>query len=341
MTSGPLVSIILPVYNGERYIGSTLDSALGQTYRNIEIILVNDGSRDGTPAIVERRAVDDSRIRVIHQTNRGVAAARNRALAEARGEFVAPLDADDLWDPAKIARQVARMIEAGKNTGLIYTWWVWIDATGAVLDCSPRWRIEGDASDTLLKVNYTGNASVPLYRRRWLEQVGGYDETMRERDAHGCEDWDVALKVAEQSRVAVVPSLLVGYRRCRHSMSARTDRMWRGHSLVVNAARHRRAGLSEAVVQQSRDQFALHLAGVCFWSAAYPRAIGWGLRALRSGFALRILPYVVRLLSETLFRNPRAARPVRPGVLFSDIGLLQPRIPYDVLYDRLKRQRLN
>src|SRR5712671_4891186 len=112
----PLVSIILPVHDGEAYVGDTLDSALGQTYRNLEVIVVDDGSRDGTRAVVESFAIRDSRVHVIAQPNRGVADARNRAIAAARGEFIAPLDADDLWDPTKIERQVGRMIDAGEST---------------------------------------------------------------------------------------------------------------------------------------------------------------------------------------------------------------------------------
>src|SRR6267378_894238 len=111
----PLVSVILPVRDGESSIGDTLESALGQTYRNIEVIVVDDGSRDRTRAIVEARALRDSRVRVIGQNNRGLAASRNRALAIARGEFIAPLDADDLWDPTKMERQVHRMTEAGDS----------------------------------------------------------------------------------------------------------------------------------------------------------------------------------------------------------------------------------
>src|ERR1700681_4675250 len=117
--TGPLVSIILPVYNGEAHVDGTIDSALHQTYRNIEVIIVDDGSRDRTPAIVDASATRDSRVRVITQTNCGVANARNRAIEAARGEFIAPLDADDLWDPTKIARQVHRMIQGGEDTGLV------------------------------------------------------------------------------------------------------------------------------------------------------------------------------------------------------------------------------
>jgi glycosyltransferase involved in cell wall biosynthesis len=284
---------------------------------------------------VAARALSDSRVRVIAQPNRGVAAARNRGLAEARGEFIAPLDADDLWDPTKIEKQVGRMMEAGDSTGLVYCWWVWIDAHGAVLDCSPRWRIEGDAAETLLQVNYTGNASVPLYRRRDLEQVGGFDVTLRDRDAQGCEDWDAALKVAERSRVAVVPSVLVGYRRRRESMSTRTDRMWRSHALVVNGARQRRPELKTSSIRRSHDQFALHLAGVSYWSRAYLHAIVWGLRASRSSLALQILPDVIRLFSKALMRSGRSSRKmVRPGVHFSSWDMPQSLIPYDRIYNR-------
>jgi glycosyltransferase involved in cell wall biosynthesis len=334
-TLEPLVSVILPVYNGEADIETTLDSALQQTYRNIEVIIVDDGSRDGTRALVDALARRDSRVRVVAQTNRGVAAARNRGLAEARGQFIAPLDADDVWDPTKIERQVDRIRETGDNTGLVYCWWVWIDDNGAVLDCSPRWRIEGNAAETLLQVNYTGNASVPLYRRRDLEQVGGFDVTLRDRGAQGCEDWDVALKIVERSSVAVVPSVLVGYRRRRASMSTRTDRMWRSHVLVVNGATKRQPALSPSSIRRSHDQFALHLAGVSFWSRAYVRSICWGLRASRSSLVLHVLPYVIRLFSRMLVRPRHSSRKiVRPGVRFSSWDMPRSLIPYDRIYDR-------
>ena len=340
-TLEPLVSVILPVYNGESDVEATLYSALGQTYRNIEVIIIDDGSRDGTRTLVEALALRDSRVRVITQLNRGVAAARNRGLADARGEFIAPLDADDVWDPTKIERQVSRMMEAGDNTGLVYCWWVWINVHGAVLDCSPRWRIEGNAAETLLQVNYTGNASVPLYRRRDLEQVGGFDVTLRDRGAEGCEDWDVALKIAERSGVAVVPAVLVGYRRRRASMSTRTDRMWRSHALVVNGARRRRPELRASSIRRSHDQFALHLAGVSYWSRAYLHAIVWGLRASRSSLALQVLPYVIRLFSKTLVRSGRSSpKMVRPRVRFSSWDMPQALIPYDRIYNRrFKRLR--
>jgi glycosyltransferase involved in cell wall biosynthesis len=101
----PLISCIVPVFNGERYLGETLDSILAQTYRPLEIIVADDGSTDGTPAVV---ASYGERVRYLSQLNAGPAAARNLGLCAARGEFIAFLDADDLWHPEKLARQMAR-----------------------------------------------------------------------------------------------------------------------------------------------------------------------------------------------------------------------------------------
>jgi len=328
----PLVSIILPVHDGESSIAATIESAVGQTYRDTEIVVVDDGSRDATRTIVEAWAARDPRVRLIAQPHRGVAAARNRALESARGELIAPLDADDLWDPTKIERQVHRLLEAGDGTGLVYCWWVTIDDDGLLLDSSPAWRIEGLGADTLVLVNYTGNASVPLYRRRILEAVGGYDVTLRDRGAEGSEDWDLALKVAERSRVVVIPEYLVAYRKRRQGMSRRSDRMWRSHGLVIDAARARCPSLSRAAIRRSQDQFALYLAGVAYWSGAYPEAVGWGLRALRSPFAFQVLPLVMRLFS-TQFRGPSTApRVISAGARFSTWDLPQPLIPYDRIY---------
>src|SRR5262249_17267514 len=103
-----LVSCIVPVFNGERYLGETLDSILAQTYRPREIIVVDDGSTDGTAAVV---AAYGKRVTSVWQANAGEMAARNRGLTRARGEFIAFLDADDLWHPEKLARQIARFQE--------------------------------------------------------------------------------------------------------------------------------------------------------------------------------------------------------------------------------------
>ena len=187
MNHDPLVSVILPVYNGAEFLGSALESALSQTNRHLEIIAIDDGSTDGTPAVLDLYALRDSRIRVLTQAHGGVARARNRGIAEAHGNFIAPLDADDLWEPTKIDRQMQRMLAAGNETGFVYPRWVWIDASGSVLDRSPRWMFEGHTFESLFQINFTGNASVPLFRRHCVEEAGGYNKRLAATGAGGCE----------------------------------------------------------------------------------------------------------------------------------------------------------
>jgi glycosyltransferase involved in cell wall biosynthesis len=104
VSAPPLVSVIVPVYNGERYLGAALTSALGQTYVSLEVIVVDDGSTDGTGDVARRYPV-----RYVRQVNQGTGAARNTGLAAARGDFIGHLDADDLWEPDKTRLQVAAL----------------------------------------------------------------------------------------------------------------------------------------------------------------------------------------------------------------------------------------
>jgi glycosyltransferase involved in cell wall biosynthesis len=103
--NSPLITCIIPVFNGERYLREALDSVFAQTYRSLDVVLVDDGSTDNTAAIA---ATYDDRVRYVHQNNLGPPAARNMGIRAARGEFIAFLDADDLWHPEKLERQIAR-----------------------------------------------------------------------------------------------------------------------------------------------------------------------------------------------------------------------------------------
>jgi glycosyltransferase involved in cell wall biosynthesis len=109
----PLVSAIMPVYNSEKYITETLDSVCAQTYRNLEIVIVDDGCTDSTPEIIKKKMAACPNIVFIRQKNAGVSAARNRAIRESRGDYVAFIDSDDLWEPTKIETQVGAMQETG------------------------------------------------------------------------------------------------------------------------------------------------------------------------------------------------------------------------------------
>ena len=324
----PLVTVLLPVFNGERFLDGTLQSARSQSHRNLEILVVDDGSTDGSRAIVERHASLDPRVRLIVQQNAGVARARNNALAQARGEFIAALDADDLWAPQKIEQQVQRLLEAGSETAFAYCWWVWIDASGQLLDQSPPWRLEGRVLQQLIVVNFTGSASGPLFRRSCLQEIGGYDEELVRVNAGGCEDLDVALRLAERFPVVAVPEVLLGYRRTAGSMSSDVAMMCRSQQRVLRGVRDRHPELHPRLFRASARVFALYLAGVSFWSGRLREAFYWGFR---SGvrLPLQVAPYVLRLL---LRPRPQAS-PVRmvPGVPLPSARLPRPLIPYDRL----------
>jgi glycosyltransferase involved in cell wall biosynthesis len=321
------VSVIIPVYNGAEFVSLALDSALAQTYGNLEVIAVDDGSTDNTWEILNRYRARDSRVRVLRQQNGGVARARNYAIAEAKGKFIAPLDADDLWEPTKIERQVERMLEAGPGTGLVYSWWVWIDPQGKVLDRSPHWTIAGDAFEALLQMNFTGNASVPLFRKDCIEEAGGYNEELAARRAGGCEDWELALRVADRHKVAVVPELLVGYRRSKGSMSTACDTMWRSQQLVMQSMQTLRPNLNSRLIARQNHQFAMYLAGLSFWSGNLVAAFRWGSRA---GWALplQVAPYVIRLLVRRDGLN-RSEQIMMPGVALDLRSIPAPLLPYD------------
>src|SRR5690606_15764611 len=138
---------------------------------------------------------------LLQQSNSGVADARNLGIEHARGVYIAPLDADDLFYPQKLEAQVARMESGDEAMGVVYCWWISIDHEGRVFGGSSPWNLEGDVYEQLLYVNFVGNASVPLFRRSALEQVGGYDESLRARGGQGCEDWELMLRVAEKYNV--------------------------------------------------------------------------------------------------------------------------------------------
>jgi glycosyltransferase involved in cell wall biosynthesis len=335
MTHQPLVSVIVGAYNAGPFIEETLRSVTHQTYRALEVIVVDDGSTDGTAALVRAAQARDPRIRLMQQENQGIAAARNRAIEASRGELLAPLDGDDVWHPKKLEHQVERLQAAGAATGFTYCWWAWIDSSGHVLDRSPRWRIEGQVLQELIEVNFTGNASVPLFRRAAVEEAGGYNTGLRQQGAEGCEDWELALRVAERYAVAVVPRVLVGYRRHPHGLSASLEVMWRSQSEVMKHLATRVPDLPSEAFRRSRGQFALHLAGVAFWSGRYGRACRYALRVWPITLGLAVMPYVARVLAGRLWSGVVGRTPLaRASRRFDEDELPESLIPYDRIHER-------
>lgn len=239
MTSAPLMSVVLPAFNAERWIDRTLLSVRSQTYEALEIVVVDDGSSDRTAELVGRHTAVDARVRLVRQENAGVAAARNRGLAETSGEFVATIDADDLWAPDKIRRQLAVFQQAGEEVGLVYARSATIDAEGRITRLDRRPGIEGAALEAMCVYNVVGNGSAAMMRRAAVVEAGGYDPGLRAARAEGCEDYKLYFTIAERFRFAFVDDWLVGYRDLQGSMSSNVLQMIRSRDLCVAELRTR------------------------------------------------------------------------------------------------------
>lgn len=225
------VSIVIPAHNAARTIGQTIGSAAAQSLLDIEIIVVDDGSTDETAAIVAGMAAREPRLRLIRQANGGVARARNRGIGEARGRYIAPLDADDIWHPEKLVRQVATLDGAGPEVALAYNWFRRIDEHGDVLPGSPCPRIEGWVYHRHLIWNFISNGSTPLIRADLLRDTL-YEPVLRDAGNEGCEDYLMQLRLVRNFAVACVPAFLTGYRQIAGAMSRNVARMLRSHLQV-------------------------------------------------------------------------------------------------------------
>jgi tetratricopeptide (TPR) repeat protein len=214
-----LVSLIVPVYNGEAFIAEAIDSVLAQTYPHWELIVVDDGSTDGTSAVLSRFA--DGRIRCIHQANQGLAAARNAGICLARGEFLAFLDADDLWDPQFLQTCVGYLAEQREVAG-VCTASRMVDPQGRVL---PQW---GDAwwSGPALHARLLEGGFFPpnavLVRAAAVRAVGLFDTGLQGR---GTEDWDLWLRITERYSMHGLAEPLAYYRVYPGSMATQTAGM--------------------------------------------------------------------------------------------------------------------
>lgn len=238
-SSDKSVAVIIPCFNSEGTIGETLQSVCSQTYQNLEIIVVNDGSTDRSIEIVEGYARSDRRISIINQQQAGVAAARNRGAAHATSDLLAFVDADDLWSRRKIELQAPLLSAAEPEVALAYCWSIGIDTTSRCLRYKPQFTDEGRVLQQMCRNNLLGNGSGLMVRRSAYEAVGGFDSSLRQRRAQGCEDWQIGLRFAERYKIKVAPHYLVGYRQHLASMSHDALQMVRSAELVLHEYKSR------------------------------------------------------------------------------------------------------
>lgn len=318
----PLVSTIIPAFNAAESLQETLTSVTRQTYRNLDIIVVDDGSTDDTAEIARRHMRLDTRVRLLQKENGGVASARNAGIHASRGEYVAFIDADDLWHRTKIEKQVAVLRAASQNVALVYAPFRLIDEQGSVLGFQRRIGVEGWVLYRHFHANLVGNGSSILVRRTVLEELGGFDTTLRAAGAEGCEDLLLQLRIAARYQFREVPEYLVGYRRRRGSMSSDSEQMLRSGTLAVRMA------LEEcgAIPNLSRDAILVRYEWYRLRRAAQRGQIGKSMHQFFVQFVQNPLLVLILLGDDLMVAVPRgvsrlmAALRHRLSVSYSDVS---------------------
>jgi glycosyltransferase involved in cell wall biosynthesis len=304
----PLVSVIIPAYNAEIFIARTLQSVLSQTYQNIEVLVVDDGSKDRTAEIVESFAQKDSRIILLQQTNAGVAAARNLAIEKSRGEYIAPIDADDIWYPQKLEKQVQCMLEAEPSVGLVYAWSTFINEEDVIIGKYTSYyyqnipSIEGYVYPAMMYTNLIGNASVPLIRRSCFEKVGFYNCKLKEQNAQGCEDWDIYLRIAEFYQFRVVPEFLIGYRQVKGSMSKSYQSMAKSYDLVMADSKKRHPEIPIYIYNWSASSFYIYVVNKSRESGDYWSTLIWLCKAIKLDYSPLLQTWIYRCFFVSLMQ---------------------------------------
>lgn len=238
------VSVVIPVHNGEKYLAQAIESVLAQTHRDLELLIVDDGSTDATAAIIRRYADRDPRVRCLSQENRGVAAAGNRGLEEARSEWVARLDADDVFLPEKLERQMA-FLDRNPGAKIVGTLACFINHAGRPLGLVGT---EGPFTPAeysrLVRENrpiYFVNSSTLMHRDTVLT-VGGYREAFAP-----AEDVDLWIRMAERGHLMLkIPEPLLLYRMHGASLTMTQNARQRLlHRWAIACGKARGKGLTE------------------------------------------------------------------------------------------------
>ena len=224
----PKISVVIAAYNAEATILETLQSLRQQTFTDFEIIVINDGSSDRTLDVLG--SIDDQRLKIFSDQNVGLSVARNRGIARAEGEFIAFLDADDLWSADKLERQLAAL-EQHPQAGVAYSWTSFIDEQGQFLYVQPPVYFEGNVYSQLLLENFLACGSVPLIRRQAIESVGGFVPGLA-----SSEDWEYWLRLARQWSFVLVPQHQVFYRQRFGSLSSKIDIREEVNLMIVEQA---------------------------------------------------------------------------------------------------------
>ncbi len=301
---GPLVTAIVPVYNGEGFVADAIRSVLAQTYPNVECLVVDDGSTDGSAEAVKTFGAD---VRYLAKENAGVASARNHGVSHARGELVAFLDADDAWVPKKIEKQVG-ILRAQPEAGLVYSGMSLVDEKmspiGELRPAPPALALR----NTLLleQPSATGIGSTALLPAEVFRAIGGFDERLSTS-----ADCDLTCRIALQHPLACIPEPLALYRCHGSQMSSDPTVLEHDMSLIYEKL-FVGGRLPPDVVALRRRAYAnlyFMLAATALNRRETVRFLGYAVRAAAYD-ARRVVPLIAKRLRS---RKPSPPAPVDAG----------------------------
>jgi glycosyltransferase involved in cell wall biosynthesis len=289
------ISVIIPVFNTERLVAEAIRSVLAQTHEDFELILVDDGSTDGSAAVCA--GFDDPRIRLVRQQNRGLAGARNAGIRHARGDLLAFLDADDAWMPDKLVRHLDHL-GSHPEVGVSFSHSALMDDAGRL---TGRYQTPpgGDVSPgQLLMDNPVANGSTPVVRREALDAIA-FDRGERcwfDPELRRVEDLDCWLRIALSTswRIACLPEVLTVYRLSSAGLSTDGAAMLADWQRVLERARALDPELIGAVERPARARLLRYLSG---------RAV----RARQPDQALHLIVAALRTDVAILWQQPRAS----------------------------------
>lgn len=312
----PRVTVVIPAYNATPTLVRTVNSVVAQTYDDLEIFVVDDGSTDATAELALQIAETDHRITVIRQRNAGVAAARNAALVRASGELTTWLDADDLWRPEKIERQVAVFDAASRQPSLVYTGYRLIDLEDRVIE---NFRTLADVSGystcRQIATNFFSNVSSIMAPTELAQQVGGHDTRLRDWRMEGAEDLLMQLQLSALGPVACCREALVGYRMHPNNMSLGYGRAARSNLKAIEQAARFLDDVPKWVVELGRARtvgYALHM--VAAGDVGGARALVGDLMKENAGYTTLTLALIFGWLAKKAVglgprRDPELGKP--------------------------------
>ena len=246
MTDTGKVSVVTATYNMAEYLKQTIESVLNQTYQNIEHIVVDDGSQDNTSEVMELYA-NDPRVRFIRlDRNCGQTVAKNRGLIEAKGDFIAFIDADNLWKSNKLEIQFP-LFSKFQKTGVVFSDAEYIDGDGKLLPHIPRSYHDGWITNKLLLSNFVTFNSA-LVRRECIEEVGGFDEQL----SMGI-DWDLWLRISTCYEFAFLPEATYYYRLWANQMShQKAKRLKNAEKIITKFENEHPRAVTPGVIAEAR-----------------------------------------------------------------------------------------